>query len=151
VRAARPDIAISGDFIVGFPGERESDFEATLALVREVRYASAFSFKYSRRPGTPAAAMNGQVDEAVKGERLGRLQALLSAQQRDFNLGQVGRTLPILFEKAGRLAGQIVGRSPYLQAVHCQGDAALIGRVAPVTIAASGAGSLAGQPILEAA
>jgi tRNA-2-methylthio-N6-dimethylallyladenosine synthase len=151
VRAARPDIAISGDFIVGFPGERESDFEATLALVREVRYASAFSFKYSRRPGTPAAAMNGQVDEAVKGERLGRLQALLSAQQRDFNLGQVGRTLPVLFEKAGRLAGQIVGRSPYLQAVHCQGDAALIGRVAPVTIAASGAGSLAGQPILEAA
>ena len=101
VRAARPDIAISGDFIVGFPGERDSDFEATLQLVREVGYASCFSFKYSRRPGTPAAAMPGQVAEEVKDERLRRLQELLEAQQAAFNTAQVGRTLPVLFEKPG--------------------------------------------------
>ena len=151
VRAARPGIAISGDFIVGFPGEREADFEATLALVREVGYASAFSFKYSRRPGTPAAALGGQVDEAVKEERLARLQALLDAQQRAFNANLVGRTVPVLFEKIGRHAGQIVGRSPYLQAVHCQADAALIGRIVPVAIASAARGSLAGQRALEAA
>ena len=151
VRAARPDIAISGDFIVGFPGEREADFEATLALVGEVGYASAFSFKYSRRPGTPAAAMGGQVDEAVKEERLGRLQALLDTQQRAFNADLVGRTVPVLFEKIGRHAGQIVGRSPYLQAVHCEADAALIGRIVPVAIASAGRGSLAGRRLLETA
>ncbi|MGI8841661.1 MAG: tRNA (N6-isopentenyl adenosine(37)-C2)-methylthiotransferase MiaB [Caulobacteraceae bacterium] len=151
VRAARPDIAISGDFIVGFPGEREADFEATLTLAREVGYASAFSFKYSRRPGTPAAAMAGQVDEAVKDERLRRLQALLAGQQSAFNTALVGRTIPVLFEKAGRHGGQVVGRSPYLQAVHCQGPATLIGRIVPVAIKAAGAGSLAGQPVLEAA
>ncbi|MEO8927783.1 MAG: tRNA (N6-isopentenyl adenosine(37)-C2)-methylthiotransferase MiaB [Caulobacteraceae bacterium] len=151
VRAARPDIALSGDFIVGFPGEREADFEATLALVREVGYAGAFSFKYSRRPGTPAAAMAGQVDEAVKEERLARLQALLDAQQSAFNAALVGRTVPVLFEKTGRHAGQIVGRSPYLQAVHCQGPASLIGRTLAVAIGSAGRGSLAGQRVLEAA
>src|SRR5207253_7309556 len=107
VRAARPDIAISGDFIVGFPGEREADFEATLQLVREVGYASAFSFKYSRRPGTPAAAMPGQIAEAVKDERLRRLNDLLEVQQQAFNDAQPGRTLPVLFEKKGRHAGQL--------------------------------------------
>jgi tRNA-2-methylthio-N6-dimethylallyladenosine synthase len=151
VRAARPDIAISGDFIVGFPGERDADFEDTLALVREVGYASAFSFKYSRRPGTPAAAMPGQVNEAVKDERLDRLQALLAAQQGAFNADLVGRTVEILFEKRGRHDGQVIGRSPYLQAVHCQGPAALIGRLAPVTITSAGTNSLAGQRLLEAA
>jgi tRNA-2-methylthio-N6-dimethylallyladenosine synthase len=151
IRAARPDIALSGDFIVGFPGEREADFEATLALVREVRYASAFSFKYSRRPGTPGAAMPGQVAEAVKDERLGRLQALLAEQQRAFNAAQAGRTLPVLFEKRGRHAGQIVGRSPYLQPVHCEGAANLIGRIVPVTIAEAKANSLAGALALEPA
>jgi tRNA-2-methylthio-N6-dimethylallyladenosine synthase len=151
VRAARPDIAISGDFIVGFPGERDADFEDTLALVREVGYASAFSFKYSRRPGTPAAAMPGQVDETVKDERLGRLQALLGAQQRAFNAGLVGRTVEILFEKRGRHDGQVIGRSPYLQAVHCQGPATLIGRLVAVTITSAGTNSLAGQRLLEAA
>ncbi len=151
VRAARPGIAISGDFIVGFPGEREADFEATLALVRAVGYANAFSFKYSRRPGTPAAAMAGQVDEAVKDERLGRLQALLEAQQRAFNEGLVGRIVPVLIEKIGRHDGQIVGRSPYLQAVHCQGPVTLIGRIVPVAIGSAGRGSLAGRPVLEAA
>jgi tRNA-2-methylthio-N6-dimethylallyladenosine synthase len=151
IRAARPDIAISGDFIVGFPGEREADFEATLQLVREVRYASAFSFKYSRRPGTPAAAAPGQVEEAVKEERLSRLQALLTEQQGAFNAAQEGRILPVLFEKTGRRPGQIVGRSPYLQPVHCEGPASLIGQIEPVRIAAAGRASLAGQFAMEAA
>ncbi|MBA3810523.1 MAG: tRNA (N6-isopentenyl adenosine(37)-C2)-methylthiotransferase MiaB [Caulobacteraceae bacterium] len=144
IRAARPDIAISGDFIVGFPGEREADFEATLALVREVGYAGAYSFKYSSRPGTPAAAMAGQVHEATKHDRLARLQALLEAQRRAFNADLVGRTVPVLFEKPGRRVGQIVGRSPYLQAVHCEGRSDLIGRIAPVAVVSSGHNSLAG-------
>jgi tRNA-2-methylthio-N6-dimethylallyladenosine synthase len=144
IRAARPDIAISGDFIVGFPGERDVDFEATLQLVREVGYASAFSFKYSRRPGTPAAAMPGQVAEEVQEERLARLQALLEAQQRAFNARQAGRTLPVLFEKAGRHAGQLVGRSPYLQAVHAVAPDRLIGQIVPVRIESAARNSLAG-------
>jgi tRNA-2-methylthio-N6-dimethylallyladenosine synthase len=144
IRAARPDIALSGDFIVGFPGEREADFEATLELVRAAGYASAFSFKYSRRPGTPAAAMPGQVPEAVKDERLARLQALLDQQQAAFNARQAGRVLPVLFEKPGRHAGQVVGRSPYLQAVHVEGPDRLIGEIVPVHIESSARGSLAG-------
>jgi tRNA-2-methylthio-N6-dimethylallyladenosine synthase len=144
VRAARPDIAISGDFIVGFPGERDADFEATLDLVRAVGHATAFSFKYSRRPGTPAAAMPGQVAEAVKVERLARLNALLEDQQMAFNQAQTGRTLPVLFEKPGRKPGQIVGRSPYLQPVHAEGPAALIGQIASVEIVSAARGSLAG-------
>ena len=151
VRAARPDIALSGDFIVGFPGESDADFEATLALMGEVGYASAFCFKYSRRPGTPASAMPGQVDEAVKEERLARLLALLETQQRAFNAAQVGRTLPVLFERPGRHPGQIVGRSPYLQAVHADGPAELIGRIAPVKIAAAAMNSLTGELELEPA
>ena len=154
IRAARPDIAISGDFIVGFPGERDSDFEATLALVREVGHASAFSFKYSRRPGTPAAAMPGQVAEAVKDERLARLNALLDAQARAFNERQVGRTLPVLFERKGRHPGQLIGRSPYLQAVHAMAPDRLIGQIVPVRIEAAARMSLAGalvQPQLEPA
>jgi tRNA-2-methylthio-N6-dimethylallyladenosine synthase len=144
IRGARPDIAISGDFIVGFPGERDADFEATLALVREVRHAAAFSFKYSRRPGTPAAAMQGQVAEDVKAERLARLNALLDSQQLAFNQAQAGRTLPVLFEKVGRRPGQIVGRSPYLQAVHAEGAAELIGQIVAVDIVSAARGSLAG-------
>ena len=151
IRAARPDIALSSDFIVGFPGESEVDFEATLDLVREVVFAGAFSFKYSRRPGTPAAAMPGQVDEAVKSERLARLQALLEAQQRAFNTAQVGRDLPVLFERPGRHPGQIIGRSPYLQAIHCDGGEALIGRIAPVRIVGAAHNSLAGDLMLETA
>ena len=150
IRAARPDIALSGDFIVGFPGEREADFEATLALVREARYAGAFSFKYSRRPGTPASAMPGQVDEAVKEERLARLQALLDEQQSAFNLAQEGRILPVLFERPGRRDGQVVGRSPYLQPVHMEGPESLIGRITPVRIAKANRGSLAAERVLEA-
>jgi tRNA-2-methylthio-N6-dimethylallyladenosine synthase len=155
IRAARPDIALSGDFIVGFPGETEADFEATLSLVREARYASAFSFKYSRRPGTPAAAMAGQVAERIQEERLARLQALLSEQQAAFNTSQAGRVLPVLFERPGRHPGQVLGRSPYLQAVHAEGPERLIGQIAPVRIESAGANSLAGvldgEPALETA
>ena len=144
VRAARPDIGISGDFIVGFPGEREADFAATLDLVREVDYATAFSFKYSRRPGTPAAAMPGQVDEAVKDERLARLNALLDEQARAFNAAQVGKVLPVLFERPGRHPGQLTGRSPYLQAVHAAAPDRLLGQIVPVRIEAAARMSLAG-------
>jgi tRNA-2-methylthio-N6-dimethylallyladenosine synthase len=144
VRAARPDIALSGDFIVGFPGETAADFEATLALVREARYASAFSFKYSRRPGTPGAVMPGQIAEAEKGERLQRLQALLAEQQAAFNAACVGRTLPVLFDKPGRHPGQLVGRSPYLQAVHAAAPASAIGEMVQVAIAAAQPNSLSG-------
>ncbi|MBO9710398.1 MAG: tRNA (N6-isopentenyl adenosine(37)-C2)-methylthiotransferase MiaB [Caulobacter sp.] len=144
IRAARPDIAMSGDFIVGFPGERDGDFEKTLDLVREVGFASAFSFKYSRRPGTPASAMPGQVEEAVKAERLERLNQLLDDQQRAFNADQVGKVLPVLFEKKGRNPGQIVGRSPYLQAVHAVGSDDLIGQIVPVRIESSAKMSLGG-------
>ena len=144
VRAARPDIAISGDFIVGFPGETEADFEATLQGVREINYASAFSFKYSRRPGTPGASMPMQVDDAVASERLARLQAVLEDQQGRFNQSQIGKRLPILFEKAGRLPGQLHGRSPYLQSVHCEGPSGLIGQIAEVTITDSSRNSLTG-------
>ena len=144
VRAARPDIAISGDFIVGFPGERDSDFEATLSLIREVGYATAFSFKYSRRPGTPAAAMPGQVAEAVKDERLARLNALLDEQARAFNAAQVGKTLPVLFERKGRHPGQLIGRSPYLQAVHALAPDRMIGQIVPVRIEEAARMSLGG-------
>ncbi|HEX4198673.1 MAG TPA: tRNA (N6-isopentenyl adenosine(37)-C2)-methylthiotransferase MiaB, partial [Caulobacteraceae bacterium] len=155
IRAARPDIALSGDFIVGFPGESDADFEATLAVVGEARYASAFSFKYSRRPGTPGAALPGQVAEPVKDERLQRLQALLAGQQADFNAACVGRVLPVLFEKPGRHPGQLIGRSPYLQPVHAAAPRSLIGRIVPVAIAAAERNSLAGAlldaPALEPA
>ena len=151
VRAARPDIAISGDFIVGFPGERDADFEATLSLVREVGYASAFSFKYSRRPGTPASAMPGQVAAVVKDERLLRLQALLVEQQAAFNAAQAGRTLPVLFEKRGRHPGQLIGRSPYLQSVHVSAPDRMLGQIVPVNIESGARNSLAGVLEMETA
>ena len=144
IRAARPDMAISGDFIVGFPGETEADFQATLDLVETVGYASAFSFKYSRRPGTPAAGMPGQVDEEVKAERLARLNALLDRQRFAFDAAQIGKTLPVLIERIGRNPGQVGGKSPYLQAVHLDGPASLMGRIVPVTITARSANALAG-------
>ncbi|MBS0295001.1 MAG: tRNA (N6-isopentenyl adenosine(37)-C2)-methylthiotransferase MiaB [Proteobacteria bacterium] len=144
IREARPDIAISGDFIVGFPGETEKDFEDTLNLVRQIGHASAFSFKYSRRPGTPASAMPGQVAPEVADERLQRLNALLEAQRQDFCASLVGRTLPVLFEKRGRHAGQAIGRSPYLQGVHVEAAEQLIGRIVPVRIEAAGPNSLSG-------
>ncbi|MBL8587426.1 MAG: tRNA (N6-isopentenyl adenosine(37)-C2)-methylthiotransferase MiaB, partial [Methylobacteriaceae bacterium] len=144
IRAARPDIALSSDFIVGFPGETEEDFAATLALIEEIGFAAAFSFKYSPRPGTPGAEMDGQVDEAVASERLHRLQALLEAQRQAFNAATVGRVCDVLFEKPGRHAGQIAGKSPWLQAVQVDGPAALIGELAEVEITAQGPNSLFG-------
>jgi len=145
IRAARPDIALSGDLIVGFPGESDADFEATMEVVRQVRYASCFSFKYSPRPGTPGAEMGEQVPEEVKAERLHRLQALLLEQQQTFQEGLVGQTLPVLFEKTGRNAGQLIGRSPYLQSVHVEAPERLIGRIVPVRIDGRGPNSLAGS------
>ena len=151
IRAARPDMALSGDFIVGFPGESEADFEATLELVREVRYASTFSFKYSRRPGTPAASMPGQVSEEVKAERLQRLQALLEDQRQIFNRAMAGRILPVLFERKGRHDGQLIGRTPYLQSVYAEVAQHRLGQIVPVRIASAGSNSLAGAVELEAA
>jgi tRNA-2-methylthio-N6-dimethylallyladenosine synthase len=144
LRGARPDMAFSSDFIVGFPGETEEDFRATLRLVDEVGYASAYSFKYSPRPGTPAADAPDQVDEAVKAERLERLQEAIERHQAAFNARCVGRTFDVLFEKTGRHAGQIVGRSPYLQPVQVVAPQTLVGTCASVTVTAAGANSLFG-------
>ncbi len=153
LRAARPDLALSGDFIVGFPGETDVDFEATMALVRAVGYAQAYSFKYSPRPGTPAADDAAQIEEAVKAERLQALQALLGEQQRAFNDRAVGRTVPVLLEKPGRRTGQLVGRSPYMQAVHVMAGAesgADIGSILPVAIRRAGPHSLEGDIVRAA-
>jgi tRNA-2-methylthio-N6-dimethylallyladenosine synthase len=144
IRAARPDIALTSDFIVGFPGETEADFADTLALVEAVGFAGAFSFKYSPRPGTPAAASEDAVPEAVKSERLARLQALLESQRQAFNRACVGRTLDVLVEKPGRHPGQVGGKTPYLQAVHFEGPADLVGRIVPVRILREGSNSLYG-------
>ena len=155
VRAARPDMAISGDFIVGFPGESESDFESTLHLVESVGYAAAYTFKYSRRPGTPASAMPGQVAAAVADERLGRLQALIGAQTKAFNAASVGRTAPVLFEKLGRDPGQLIGKTPWLQAVWVDAPVSLIGEIASVELTGCGSWSLSGrlseQPVVAVA
>ena len=150
LRARRPDLALSSDFIVGFPGETEEDFTATLRLAEAVGYAQAYSFKYSPRPGTPAATMPQQVPEPAKAERLDRLQQLLRRQQEAFNAATVGRTLPVLFEREGRHAGQLVGRSPYLQAVHAVAPG-LMGQIAEVTIEAVHPNSLAGRIAGDAA
>jgi len=144
VRAARPDIAISGDFIVGFPGETEEDFAATLRMVEEVGYASAFTFKYSARPGTPAATMDGQVPETIKDERLQRLQALVAEQGRAFNASKVGGTTRILIDRVGRKPGQMIGKSPWLQSVFVDTDAK-IGDMVDVRLTAALPNSLAGE------
>ena len=144
IRSVRPDIALSTDIIVGFPGETDAEFEATLDLVRTVGFAQAYSFKYSPRPGTPAASLAAQVPTAVAAERLARLQALLGQQQASFNAECVGKVFPVLFEKAGRHAGQLVGRSPYLQLVHAAAEASLLGRILPVAISSASPHSLAG-------
>jgi tRNA-2-methylthio-N6-dimethylallyladenosine synthase len=147
LRRARPDIALSSDFIVGFPGETEADFRATLALVEEIGFAQAFSFKYSPRPGTPGATMRGQVKDQVKSERLATLQALLAEQSRAFQEATVGRILPVLLERPGRHPGQLVGRTPCLQAVHVSASGAGPGDVIDVRITASHAHSLAAVPM----
>ena len=144
IREARPDIALSGDFIVGFPGETDADFEDTMRIVREVTYASAFSFKYSPRPGTPAADDQDQIEEAVKSERLYRLQALLTEQQQAFNASKEGETMQILLERKGREPGQLVGKSPWLQAVQVDAPEELIGEIVTVSIDSVGTNSLFG-------
>jgi tRNA-2-methylthio-N6-dimethylallyladenosine synthase len=144
IRAARPDLLLSGDFIVGYPGETEAEFEDTLNLVRTVGYGQAYSFKYSARPGTPAAE-RAPVDPDVASARLQRLQALLSEQQTQAQDAMVGRRVKVLFEKPGRMEGQIVGKSDYLHAVHVDGPESLIGTIASVDIIASGPNSLSGR------
>ena len=151
LRAARPDLAMSSDFIVGHPGETEADFEATLQLIRDVGFAQAFSFKYSPRPGTPAAGAPGQVPEAEKDRRLQALQDLLRMQQAAFNARCVGRTVPVLITGQGRHPGQIAGRSPWLQPIHLTGPASLIGREIEVCIAAAHTNSLSGVTLEEKA
>ena len=144
IRRFRPDIAFSSDFIVGFPGETDSDFQDTLRLVADVRFASAYSFKYSPRLGTPAAALGDQVSEEVKSHRLSELQNLLDQQRHEFDRATVGSTLPVLFEKPGRHAGQQIGKSPYLQAVYVEGRSEYIGQIFDVKIAEAMSNSLRG-------
>jgi tRNA-2-methylthio-N6-dimethylallyladenosine synthase len=139
-----PDAAIGADVMVGFPGETDAEFEETLRLTQEVGFAQAYSFKYSPRPGTPAAKLGQQVSDEVKSARLARLQELLEVQQAAFNARWVGCKLSVLFEKPGRRPGQLVGRSPYLQAVHAEAPAEHIGHILPVEILACGPNSLAG-------
>ena len=142
IRKARPDIALSGDFIVGFPNETDKDFEDTLDIIRQTNYSSAYSFKYSPRPGTPSALMDNQVPEQVRSERLSELQSLLNEQQTAFNLATIGRTVPVLFDKKGRTKGQIGGRSPYLQPVHLTAPKELIGTITNVKIISGDKNSL---------
>jgi tRNA-2-methylthio-N6-dimethylallyladenosine synthase len=150
LRDARPDLALTSDFIVGFPGETESDFAATLSLVDEVGYSGAFSFKYSPRPGTPGAEMDDQIDEDTKAERLRRLQQAIDRNQAAFNRRCLGRSFDVLFERPGRHAGQLVGRSPYLQPVQVTAPAALIGGIATVTITEIASNSLFGALATDA-
>ncbi|MDM7979466.1 MAG: tRNA (N6-isopentenyl adenosine(37)-C2)-methylthiotransferase MiaB [Rhizobium sp.] len=142
IRSVRPDIALSGDFIVGFPGETDQDFEDTMNLVREVNYAQAYSFKYSTRPGTPGADLPDHVAEDVKTERLARLQALLLDQQQAFMQSMIGKTIDLLLEKPGRMPGQLIGRSPWLQSVNVDAKSSQIGDIIQVRITAAGPNSL---------
>jgi tRNA-2-methylthio-N6-dimethylallyladenosine synthase len=145
LRDARPDLALSGDFIVGFPGETDADFADTLRLVEDVGYAHAFSFKYSARPGTPAAEQPDQIPTPVKEERLAALNATLDAQRETFDAAMVGRTVDVLLERSGRKPGQLVGRSPYMHAVHVDAPAAALGSLAAVEVVAAGPNSLSGR------
>ena len=145
LRAARADLAFTSDFIVGFPGETEQDFRDTLALAEEVNFATAYTFMYSSRPGTPAAELVDQVPEAEKAERLQRLQAVITRQWRAFNASFVGKTMDILVEKPGKLTGQLVGRSPYLQSVHVMAQPSLIGSIVKVVITDVGTNTLFGE------
>ena len=148
-RKARPDIAVSSDFIVGFPGETEADFEQTLEVVRQVEYASSYSFKYSPRPGTPAALMKNQVPEEVKTERLMRLQALLLDQQKKAYEKTVGKTMDVLLTEKGKKKGQLIGYTPYLQTVHVEADNACLNQIVPLKIKKASATSLSGELIYD--
>ncbi len=150
VREARPDTAFASDFIVGFPGESEADFENTLALVKAVGFAQAYSFKYSPRPGTPASGMHLQVAEDVKDERLARLQALINEKSQAFNHATIGRKMPVLFSREGKRAGQVLGYSPYMQSVHVENGAHLSGRIAEIEIVGASMTSLTGRAVMTA-
>jgi tRNA-2-methylthio-N6-dimethylallyladenosine synthase len=144
LHAACPSLGLSSDFIVGFPGETDADFAATLRLVADIGFAQAYSFKYSRRPGTPGAAMPNQIAETVKDARLAELQALLMQQQQAFNRSSLGQTLPVLFDRVSKYAGQLIGRSPYMQAVHAEVPPSMFGTIQPVQITSVGNISLGG-------
>jgi tRNA-2-methylthio-N6-dimethylallyladenosine synthase len=149
IRAGRPDLAMSSDFIVGFPGETEADFQATLDIVKEIKYAQAYSFKYSPRSGTPAASHENPVPEEVMVERLKRLQTVLNEQQVAFNKSCIGKTLPVLLDRRGKREGQLVGRSPYLQSVYIQAPDEAFGEMVNVEIETGMANSLTGRRVLE--
>jgi tRNA-2-methylthio-N6-dimethylallyladenosine synthase len=149
LRSARPDLALSSDFIVGYPGEREEDFAATLDLVRAVDFAQAYAFKYSPRPGTPAALASDPIAEEIKEERLARLNALVAEQQQRFNRATIGRRLAVLLDRKGRRPGQLAGRSPYMQAVHLEAPARLLGRIVEVEIVSAHGVSVAGRAAQE--
>jgi tRNA-2-methylthio-N6-dimethylallyladenosine synthase len=149
LRNARPDLALSSDFIVGFPGESDSDFDDTMRLIEQVGFASAYSFRYSRRPGTPGAAMDKQVPENVSVARLAALQALISRTAHDFNISKKGTTVPVLFYETGRKPGQIIGKTPWLQSVYAQGTPRLIGRIVETRLLEGYANSLSGEIVLQ--
>ena len=149
VRLSRPDIAVSTDVIVGFPGETEADFAQTLDVIRTVGFVQAFTFKYSSRPGTPAASLGDQVSEDIKSERLARLQALLDRQQTAFNASFIGRIVPVLLERQGRNPGQVVGRSPYLQLVHAEAGSARVGDIVSMKIVSAGQNSLSAVVVAD--
>ncbi len=149
LREVRHDLAFSSDFIIGFPGETDQDFADTLDMIQRVQFASAYSFTYSQRPGTPGAALTGQIHEAVKGLRLQETQALLSAQQAAFNQLSVGKTIPILFERQGKNEGQIMGRSPHMQSTYVNAPARLIGHTIDVRITGGYSGSLGGDVVIQ--
>src|SRR5262249_6213969 len=144
LRSARSDLALSSDFIVGFPGESDRDFQATLDLVEEIDFAQAYSFKYSPRPGTPAALVVGQIPELMKSDRLASLHQLLGRHKRNFNKACVGKVMRVLLEKPGRHNGQLVGRSPYLQSVFLVATKEKIGEIVPVLISGANTNSLSG-------
>lgn len=148
-RLVQPGITFSSDFIVGFPGETDEDFSATLKLIRDINYSQAYSFKYSRRPGTPASAMTNQVAEDVKDIRLETLMSLLWQQQKAYNLNCVGETVPILFDRPGKREKQIHGRTPYMQSVHCEGTPSMIGQIIDVKITSATQNSLTGTPVIK--
>jgi len=145
LRAARPDMAFSSDFIVGYPGETEADFADTMDLVAQVNYAQCFSFKYSQRPGTPAAALANQVNEEIKADRLQRLQELLTKQQNEFNANSVGKTIEVLFDKPGKMTNQYQGKTPYLQTVNVISDSNLIGKTVSIKITKALRNTLVGE------
>jgi tRNA-2-methylthio-N6-dimethylallyladenosine synthase len=149
LRTARPDLALSSDFIVGFPGESDADFDETMRLIEQVGFASAYSFRYSRRPGTPGSAMPDQVPENVKVARLAALQALLGRQAHDFNLSKAGTTVPVLFAEPGRRPGQVIGKTPWLQSVYVEGTPRLIGRIVETRLIAGYANSLLGEVVRQ--